>query len=340
MGRKALEVLQDIADQLGWRQPTTLENADLLDKDQRKLVRSFNRVLRAMSGIDDWRFLRQEGEIELVDAYETGTLRLTNGSASVSGQLDEDGDLPVWTSDLIGRAVVIAGHPVVYRVANVTSATALTLDRTFLGETSDGGATVDDYVYQIVQDRYELPVDFDRPVDEDWSRHDGTTTSFIRVISPKEMAARRRVRQPYAGADPDSVSLWRHDAEGEHRLAVFDPYPDTARLVRFEYQAVHPLIENDTQRILFDMKNEEIILAGVEFLMLRGPDDDARAGLMLDEFLRQQMNAVAKTELGQQRTRITASQERALQQRSKWARKGRRFNWGRYFDLANFHDLG
>lgn len=342
MGRKALEVLQDIADQLGWRQPTTLENEELLDKDQRKLLRAFNRVLRAVAGIDDWRFLRKEGEITLEAAYTTGLMRLTNGSTSVSGQDDPDvtgTELPVWTSSMVGRAVVINGHPIVYRVASVTSATALTLDRAFLGTTSDG-STVDDYAYQLVQDRYDLPADFDRPIDEDWTRHDENSTSLIRIISPKEMAARRRVRPAYSTSDPDTVSLWKIDDAGEHRIATFDPFPDTARLVSFEYQATHPKMENDTQRILYDQKTEEMILSGVEFLILRGPEDDARTGLMLDEFLRQQMAGVSKTEIGNQRTRLRASQERALQQRTKWARKARRIDWGAYFDRANFHDLG
>lgn len=340
MGRKGLDVLKDIADQVGWKQPTTIENPEILDKDQRKLIRAFNRVLRAMSGINDWRFLRKEGEITLLATYERGTMRMTNGSTSVSGQVDEDGNSPTWTSSHIGRAVVISGHPVVYRVSAVTSATAITLDRAFMGDTSDGGTTVDDYIYQLVQDRYDLPVDFDRPVDDDWTRYDDTATSRIKIISADDMREARLHKLAYSTGDPDTVALWMDDTQGEHRIAIFNPYPDDAKIVRFEYQRVHPDMETDNQRILFERRNEELVIAGVEWLLLRGPEDDQRATGLLQEFLTQQMNAVAQTEIGQQRTRITPSEARAWQQRTKWRSRGRRINWGSYFDKANFFNLG
>jgi hypothetical protein len=339
MGRKALDVLKDIADQLGWKQPTTVENAEQLDKDDRKLVRAFNRVLRAMSSIDDWKFLRAEGEIELIAAYETGTMRLTNDSTTVSGQLDEDAALPVWTNSHIGRAVVVNGHPITYRVVSRGSATALTLDRAFMGTTSDGGTTLDDYNYKIVQDQYDLPLDFDRPVTELWTRFDTSAASDISVVEPDIVLARRRGRLPYSTGDPECVTLWQHDDAGEHRVAVFDQMPDEAKLVRFPYQKLHPVIDNDTQRILFPQSKEEMISAGVEFLILRGPEDDQRAQLLLGEFLQQQMNAVAKSEIGTKRTRLTISVDRIRHQKAKWGRKGLRIDWGSYFDRANFHDL-
>jgi len=342
IGRKALDVLKDVCDQLGWVQVTTVENAELLDKDSRKMVRALNRVLRAMSSIDDWKFLRAEGEIELIDAYTTGLMRLTNGSVSVSGQDDPDvtGTAnPVWALSMVGRAIVINGHPVVYRVATVTSATALTLDRAFMGTTSDGGTTVDDYHYQIVQDRFDLPADFDRPASEVWTRYDDNSAADIVVVDPDVIADRRRARMPYSTGDPTAVTLWDVDDESEHRVAIFDQFPDEAKLVRFPYQKLHPVIEGDTQRILFPPGKEELIAAGIEFLILRGPEDDQRAQILLVEFLQQQQNAVSKSEIGTKRTRLTISVERIRSQRTKWGRRGLRTDWGSYFDRANFHDL-
>jgi hypothetical protein len=340
IGRKALEILQDIADQLGWAQPTTLENAAQLAKDQRKLIRAFNRVLRAMSTINDWHFLRAEGEIELVASYETGLMRLTNGSTSVTGQNDADGNPPVWSSDHVGRAVLLDGHPVVYRIASVEGATSLTLTREFVGTTSDGGTTKDDYINKIVQDRFDLPLDFDRPVQDRWTRFDGTSSSKIGIVTPEEVVRRRRARNTLDSGDPEVVTLWRQDDVGEHRVAVFDKYPDTQRLVTFEYQKQHPLIDSDTQRILFSQREEEMILAGVEFLLLRGPEDDQRAQFMLAEFLQQQYLAVSKSEIGTQRTRLSASREHILRQHFRHKRKGRRTDWGKYFDRAGWYELG
>lgn len=339
MGRKALDILKDIADQLGWPQPTTVENESQLPKETRKLLRAMNRVLRAMSSINDWHFLRAEGTVTLVAAYTTGTMRLTNGSTAVSGQVDSDSNSPTWTSSHKGRAVVISGHPVVYRVAAVNSATSITLDKEFIGTTSDGGTTLDDYSYKIVQDRFDLPTDFDRPVSDTWTRYDGSSSSPIALVEPDEVATRRRERSPYSTGDPTVVTIWRHDDQGEHRVAVFDSYPDTARIVQFEYQKLHPKIELDNQRVLFDQRREDLIMSGVEYLILRGPEDDMRAQLLLTEYLQNQNVSVAKDEIGTKRTRITPDQERVLREHRKWGRKGRRINWGNYFDRANYYDL-
>lgn len=339
MGRKALEILQDAADQLGWTQPTTLENSTQLDKQHRKLIRAMQRVLRAMSAIDDWHFLRADGEIETVAEYETGLMRLTNGATTCTGQADSDGNTGTWTTAMEDRAIVISGHPVVYRISKVNSATSITLDRNFIGTTSDGGTTQDDYTYKIVQDRFDMPLDFDRPVDEDWTLYDATTKRTIRLIPPDEIRDRRAARDAYATGVPTVATIWRRDDEDEHRVAVLDRFPDAQYLVRFEYQKVHPDIEYDYQRILFDQKYEEMILDGIEFLILRGPEDDQRAQLMLMEYLNQQNSSVTRTEIGQRRTRITPSEARAIHQRRKWRARGTRIDWGSYFDLARFHDL-
>jgi hypothetical protein len=339
MGRKAIEILQDVADQLGWTQPTTLENPDQLEKQQRKLVRAFKRVLRAMSAVNDWHFLRKQGEIELVASYTTGTMRLTNSATTCTGQVDDDGNSPVWTPSMEGRAIVISGHQVVYRVQRVNSATSITLDRDFIGTTSDGGTTQDDYSYKIVQDRYDLPVDFDRPVDEDWTLYTSTSKLDLRLLNPNDIRDRRASRDAYSTGTPTAVTLWRRDDEGEHRVAVFDPYPDTQQLVRFDYQALHPDIEFDYQRVLFEQKYEEMILNGIEFLIMRGPEDDQRAGLMLQEYLQERNSSVARREIGQQRTRLTPSAARAFREKNKWAGRGARIDWGSFFDLARYHDL-
>lgn len=342
MGRKALEILNDIADQLGWKQLTTVENETLLDKDDRKLIRTFNRVIRTMSAINDWTFLRAQGEVELVASYEVGVARMTNGSATVTGLDDPDITgtlLPTWVAAHEGRVLLLSGHPIPYLIKNVNTATSITLDRTYIGPTTDGTSALPDLNYKIVQDRYDLPLDFDRPVDEDWTRFDDTSSTNIRVRDAATIRARRQQRAPFTTGDPDIVAIWARDEQDEHRQAIFDQYPDAVRVVRFDYQKQHPKIELDNQRLLFPQKHEELIMSGVEFLALRGPEDDVRAELMLGDFLAQQNVAVSKTEIGEQPTVLTASTVGSRQQRRKWRRKGSRINYGSYFDRANFFDL-
>lgn len=344
MGRRALDVLKTVCDQLGWSQIVTVENEDQLPKDDRKLVRALNRVLRVMSGVQDWRFLRAEGEIITVAEYAVALARLTNGSTLVTGQDDPDVAgtlLPAWTADMRGRAFIVAGGPLVYRIAAVNSATSITLSRAWQGDSTLGTVDAPDVPYKILQDTYDLPLDMDRPSDEDWALFKDTTAVPVRVVDSSEVRERRMGRFPASTTDwPNVVTLWSHDEQGEHRVAILDPFPLAQHVITFEYHKIHPTIDRDIQRILFPPRYEEIILQGVEFVLHSGPDDDARSDMELAQLLRTRSETAAAREIGEKRRQLTASQDRAWQQRTKWSRGGRRIDWGSHFDRANFYDLG
>ncbi len=343
MGRRVLDLLKQVCDHLGFDQIVSVENEDTLTKDDRKLVRALNRVLRVLSGVQDWRFLRAEGEIITVAEYTQGTIRVTNGSTTVTGQDDTaiSGTLlPAWTSTMVGRALVANGTPLIYRIASVDSATSLTLDREWQGTTTDGTTDAPDLNYKILQDRYDMPADMDRPADEDWTLFTETATQPVKVVDPASLRARRMARMPTATIDdPDMVTLWMHDSQGEHRVAVLDPFPKSQRVISFEYQKVHPVIDRDTQRILFPPRYEEVVADGIEFLMREGPEDDARTDLALAEYLRTRSETAAAREIGQRRVRLTPAQTRALQQYSKYRRRGIRIDWGHHFDRLDFYGL-
>lgn len=341
VGRSALDLLKDVCDRLGWDQIVSVENEDELTKDDRKLVRALNRVLTVMSGMDAWVNLRKEGEVVTVAEYTTGLARMTNGSVSVSGQLDDDGNPTVWTQAMVGRAFVVDSQQLIYRVADVLSATSLELDREYQGDTTDGTDDAPDVNYHIMQDRYDLPIDYDRPADKAWTGYGEGADWDVVITDPATIRARRRGRSPASTAkQPDAVTLWKHDDEDEHRQVVVDPFPKTQVVLQHEYQAVHPKIERDTQRILFPPRQEEMIKAGVEWLLLSGPDDDARAAMALSEFLRARGDDLSKQEIGKQRMRITASQEQRMKQRWKWGRRGMRTDWGSWFDRRDFFGFG
>lgn len=341
VGRSALSVLQDVCDRLGWAQIVSVENLDEMTKDDRKLVRSLNRVLRVMSSMNDWPSLRRQGEIETIAEYTDGLLRLTNGSKVVTGQVDEDGNPTVWTQDMIGRAIAVDSEQLIYRVADVVSATSLRLDREYQGDTTDGTDDAPDLPYHIMQDRYDLPLDFDRPVDEQWTGYQGNSDYQILITDAATIRRRRQGRAPASTVtQPDAVTLWKNDDQLEHRQVIVDPFPKEQIIIQFEYQAVHPEISKDTQRILFGPRQEEMLHSAMEWMLLSGPDDDARAGMALSEYLRNRGEDLAKQEIGQERMRLSASQERAMQQRSKWRRRGMRINWGSAFDRKDFYGFG
>jgi len=343
VGRSALDILQDVCDRLGWDQIPSVENVEDPEgsKEDRKLVRALNRVLRVMSSMNDWPGLRKQSEIVTIAEYKTGLARMTSASKAVAGQLDDDGNPTVWTQDMVGRAFVVDGEQLIYRVADVISATSLRLDREYQGDTTDGSDDAPDKAYHIMQDRYDLPVDFDRAVDDRWTGYQGTADWSLGITDANNVRARRRGRSPASTVtQPDVITLWKNDDESEHRQAILDPFPKDQVVVQFDYQALHPKIEKDTQRILFPPRHEEMIQSGIEWLLLSGPDDDARAGMALSEYLRNRNEDLAKQEIGQKRTRITASQERVVQQRSKWRRRGMRINWGSAFDRKDFYGFG
>ena len=102
----------------------------------------------------DWRHIRKIGEITTTDDYSTGYI--TDASATT---ITGDGDCD-WTSAISNNMVLkVSGYNEVFRIT-YSSATALTIDRTWIGD-----AISDDEVsYKLIQDRYALASDYGRMV--------------------------------------------------------------------------------------------------------------------------------------------------------------------------------
>jgi len=343
MGRRAIDVLKTLCDHLGYNQIVTLEDEDTLPSRDRKLVRALNRVLRVMSNVQDWRFLRTDGEIITTAEYKVGVVRMTSGSRAVGGFDDpnETGTaVPVWTTDMVGRALMVAGTPLPYRIVSVDSATSLTLNRDWQGDSTQGTDDEPDLNYQILQDRYELPTDMDRPADDRWTLYRETSTFPVFIRDADTLRDRRDARGFTTGTDdPEIVVIWDTDEELEHRVAIFDPPPRFQRVISFPYHRIHPTIDRDTQRILYPPRYEEVILSAVIEIMRDGPDDDTRTDMALAEFIRARLESASAREIGQPRIVLSPSQERRIQQYAMHRRRGVRIDYGPYFDRADFYDL-
>lgn len=94
-------------------------------------------------------YLMSEGIITTVAPYETGTIAMTNGSASIVGTDT------VWASSMVGRKIRFNGENAYYRIKTVTDATHIVLETVYQG-TTDTDAT-----YSIYKDEYRLPADCD-----------------------------------------------------------------------------------------------------------------------------------------------------------------------------------
>lgn len=96
----------------------------------------------------DWSFLRVGGQIVIPASTSTGTVAVTNGSATVVGTGT------AWTSALINQQFKFAGQAPVYNITAVTDATHLTIEDEWALATSSGSS------YLICQAWVTMPADF------------------------------------------------------------------------------------------------------------------------------------------------------------------------------------
>ena len=102
----------------------------------------------------DLPYLMSEGFITTVAPYETGTVDVTNNSATVTG------NSTVWTSAMVGRKIRVAGENAYYRIKAVGGVTSITLEVPYQGTTKTLGLGTNP-TYSIYKDEYKLPADCD-----------------------------------------------------------------------------------------------------------------------------------------------------------------------------------
>lgn len=103
--------------------------------------------------IEDWRPLVEESTLAMTACYNTGTIAVNAGSASVTGTGT------TWTSTMTaanGWRIKIAGQDIVYKFTYASGTTA-TISPVLAGATNISGAS-----YVVYQEEYQLASDFDR----------------------------------------------------------------------------------------------------------------------------------------------------------------------------------
>ncbi len=102
----------------------------------------------------DLPYLMNEGIITTVAPYETGTVDVTNGSATVTG------NGTTWTAAMVGRKIRISGENAYYRIKTFSSATSIILETIYQGTTKTLALGTNP-AYSIYKDEYKLPADLD-----------------------------------------------------------------------------------------------------------------------------------------------------------------------------------
>ncbi len=318
-----LALMNEIEDRLSWRQTETLEGT--LRPETRKLLRMLNRVLNSMQTLDDWPLLRETADLQLV-AYEQADETdgdLTNGSNRIvlrSADFDDS---------YKNRVIRLNENDTLYRITRVVSQTELDLNRPWVGEDVANGAVS----YKIAQDRYVLPMDFDRPTGG-WTSFFGNTS--IRPVGPERFLHQRRKRgSSMVVSDPDIFTVFGLDDSQTFQILHFDPYPQFNRVLYYTYQKNHPVIETDEDRILFPKTHEGIVLEAILHLANRDYTDESKVQMVLQDMLRSINVAQGAGNVSQDRISFSPS---GAHRRSVWARygtAGRRIDWGQEFDRSD-----
>ena len=319
-----LALINEVEDRLGWPQTTTLEG-DQQD-ETRKLLRLLNRVLVSMQSLDDWPLLRTEGHLQLL-AAETGTWDngyVIQGTTTLGvGASDA-----MFNESYIGRAIVIGSEATIYRIVEVKSDQLVVLNKPWTGTSQRTG----ELTYTIVQDRYQLPQDFDRPT-ESWNNFFGT--SDIEPIGPSEFMERRQRRaHSVITGDPEVYTVYGLDKSNTFQLVHFDYYPEKARVLSFSYQKNHPTIETDEDRVLYPKTHEGVVIEAMLQLANRDYEDSDKSQVILQDLIRSLNQAQGPGNVGQDRMSFSPSGNHRIAQRRGWA-GGSRMDWGTAFDQAN-----
>lgn len=98
----------------------------------------------------NWPHLMEESFITTIAPYTTGTVDVTNGSATVFGTDT------TFTSAMVGRKIRIADEEAYYRISAFVSVTEITLEVPYQGTTATA------QTYSIFKDEYRLPPNLDK----------------------------------------------------------------------------------------------------------------------------------------------------------------------------------
>lgn len=292
----ALDILNEIADRLGWPQIDTIERSNL-PKETRKLLRLLNRVLATLSGLEDWPMLRGEGTIQLIPDE---TSDLTSGSEQYVVATKNSDTIELLNTSLdatyLGRAIEVSNCDYVFRIEEVPSSTEVKLNRAWFQDDIDA---TDEVTFTIAADRYVLPTNFDRPIDD---FNSFLSPYGIDPVSPEDFQERRRrYGNKIQVGEPEVFTIYGLNDAQTAEIIHFDPWPDKVQILNYPYVKQHPIIDSDNDKILYPKRVVEVIIEMVLQLAYRDYEDDDRMQATLVEMIRKYNQSVGKKTVTQNR---------------------------------------
>jgi hypothetical protein len=277
----AKDFFNEVLDRLGWPQIDSIENPSLSAR-HRKILRLGARAIKTMGTLNDWPMLRTSADL-LTVASETSDV--TAGSeqyvTATEGSDLVTVDNKVFTDTYVGRAFQVSGNNYVYRIIAVPAPTQIQLHRAWIG---DSLTSADEATFTIAMDRYALPDDFDRFADK-------AVNAFlpfaIEPVDPTTFAQERRGSGEIAVGEPSVFTVKGTNDGKTNQLVHFNVYPESQRLVTYDYQRVHPDITANNDKIMYP--DTAIVLLIDAILEIANGDmeaDDAKVTRVLERFMR------------------------------------------------------
>jgi hypothetical protein len=214
-----------------------------------------------------WSFKVGRGAFGTSAVYNTGTITLTNGSATVTGSGT------TFTSGMVGRQLKVNGF--IFTISAFASTTSITIDETWLGATAAGNS------YTIVT-AYITPTETDfhayySVIDpsNNWKLHLGYDARILDRID----ARRSSTGQPYIVA-----MAGVRNSSGDPMFEIW-PHPTAQKMYTYTYERRVPdLTEADTPPTII---RSDILVKGALADLARWPGTPERKNPLYDPYLMQ-----------------------------------------------------
>jgi len=209
----------------------------------------------------DWSGLRAESAMVIPTAYTTGTVAVTQGSATVTGTST------VWTSAMIGRQFIEGGQAPFYTIATFVSATQITLDRPYQGATK-AAATYEITVAYLTAPTDLLRLDSVLDPDNFWRLRLNVTQESIDMWDAKRAYSS-------AGASPRILAAAPYSSSGVPRFEIW-PRTTAAKTYYIRYLKRPADLSADSDTLAFPIRGDVLRYGALSYLsMWPGVSKDA-----------------------------------------------------------------
>lgn len=244
------------------------ELADRVSLDQTvaayatRLKRALNLTIQDICSRRDWKFLQEREIIQTVADYTTGTVDITNGSATVTGTST------VFASTHVRSFINFQGDLNWYEITARASNTSITISPAF------GGTTATGQTYKIRQVFYSLTSDASRVLDI----RQATTPAKLANLGYRSID----LYQPdieTTGA-PMAYALFRNDpaigvTAAKKRQLQFFPTPDAVYNMEVRYLKQLSDLSADGDISDMPLQFHTIAIDGAEWMMSKSLNDPA-----------------------------------------------------------------